>query len=187
VLERFGSRPPGDVLVVDDDPRTRQLLARLLGPEGFRVRVAADGDEALAAIARQRPDAVILDLMLPRTDGFGVLEALRDDPATVDLPVVVVSALDLSPDQFAWLRQRAGSVLHKSTLRAEALVAEIARFLDLAPTGSDVLDREAGAAANRARTMGTPQVRQDRRFPSGRHNKERGNDGRAPVCPVGGG
>jgi signal transduction histidine kinase/DNA-binding response OmpR family regulator len=150
VLERFGSRPPGDVLVVDDDPRTRQLLARLLGPEGFRVRVAADGDEALAAIARQRPDAVILDLMLPRTDGFGVLEALRDDPATADLPVVVVSALDLSPDQFAWLRQRAGSVLHKSTLRAEALVAEIARFLDLAPTGSDVLDREAGAAANRA-------------------------------------
>ena len=129
-LRRFGASPASEVLVVDDEPPARVLLARLLEADGYAVRGAASGEEALREIARRRPDLVLLDLMMPDTDGFAVLAALRADPATCDLPVIVVTAMDIAPDQRTWLRQQMAIVLQKTSLRREDLAAEVARAIN---------------------------------------------------------
>jgi len=80
------------VLVVDDDKAIVELLTRTLRQRGHAVMAAYDGREAMAAVRRQRPDAILLDLKMPVMDGYEVLEALKHDPATEDIPVVIMSA-----------------------------------------------------------------------------------------------
>ncbi|MFC7541293.1 response regulator [Siccirubricoccus deserti] len=79
------------MLVVDDDPATRDLLARFLQREGFAVRCAADGAAGLAMARELRPTAVLLDVMMPRMDGWAVLSALKADPELAEVPVVMVT------------------------------------------------------------------------------------------------
>jgi DNA-binding response OmpR family regulator len=145
VLDRFGKQPPLDILVVDDEANMRDLLTRMLGPDDYRIRHAENGDAALAEMVADIPDVLILDLLLPRTDGFRVLEAVRSNPATAQLPVVVVTALDLNGEQFAVLKRQTASVLAKSSLRTESLVAEIRRLLrDGRPAGARACDEADG-------------------------------------------
>ncbi|MEX1178869.1 MAG: DNA-binding response regulator [Nitriliruptor sp.] len=93
------SAPEGStVLVVDDEPALRELVTANLEAAGYRARVASDGIEAIASIAEDRPDVVILDVMMPRLDGWGVLEALAEQPATADLPIVMLTALSSEQD-----------------------------------------------------------------------------------------
>lgn len=81
------------VLIVEDDKFNVRLLSEVCRNSGFEAEVAMDGLEALATIERNRPDLVLLDLMIPSLDGFGVLERLRADPDTADLPVILVTAI----------------------------------------------------------------------------------------------
>ena len=81
----------GGVLVVDDNADMRAYLTRLLGPH-WPVRTTANGEEALAAVAEQLPDLVLTDVMMPRIDGFELLRRLRTDPATRDIPVIMLTA-----------------------------------------------------------------------------------------------
>jgi two-component system, OmpR family, phosphate regulon response regulator PhoB len=80
------------VLVVEDEPDIAALVAFHLARESYRVRTVGDGAEALAAVAHERPDLVVLDLMLPRISGTDVLRELRRRPATADVPVVLLTA-----------------------------------------------------------------------------------------------
>lgn len=80
------------ILVVDDDAPIRALLVRALTRTGHAIEAAADGEEALHRIAEARPDVVVLDLMMPRVDGFGVLQAVRADPAHRATQIVVITA-----------------------------------------------------------------------------------------------
>jgi PAS domain S-box-containing protein len=80
------------VLVVDDDRAITELLSRTLKKRGYAVMTAYDGREAMAAVARTRPHAILLDVRMPVMDGFEVLQALKDDRATADIPVVIMSA-----------------------------------------------------------------------------------------------
>ena len=84
------------ILVVDDDEDARVLLIRALAKSALALEVAtaADGRQALEAVARRRPDAIITDIMMPRMDGFDLCIALRADPATEDIPVIMVTALE---------------------------------------------------------------------------------------------
>ena len=82
------------VLVIDDDAGARDLIGRALGAEGLRVLTAAGGSEGLRLAAEHRPDVITLDVLMPGTDGWAVLHALKDDPATAEIPVVIVSMLD---------------------------------------------------------------------------------------------
>jgi CheY-like chemotaxis protein len=77
--------------LVEDDPSVAQIYRLKLELDGYRVDVAPDGEAALEMARRTRPDIVFLDIRLPRLDGLGVLEALRSDPATEPLPVVILS------------------------------------------------------------------------------------------------
>jgi DNA-binding response OmpR family regulator len=79
------------VLLVEDDPTIAQMYKLKLELDGYRVDVATDGEVALGMARRVMPDIVFLDIRLPKLDGLGVLEALRADPATEPLPVVILS------------------------------------------------------------------------------------------------
>jgi CheY-like chemotaxis protein/DNA-binding CsgD family transcriptional regulator len=81
------------VLAVDDEPALLDLVAAVLSAAGHRVRTAGDGRQALAALAAETPDVVLLDVLMPELDGWEVLEAIGADPTLADLPVVMMTAL----------------------------------------------------------------------------------------------
>ena len=89
------SRPVGKktILVVDDDNSIRELLKQELEAEGYGVREAADGREALAQVKREKPDLIVLDVMMPELSGFDVAAVLRNDPETLNIPIVILSVM----------------------------------------------------------------------------------------------
>jgi CheY-like chemotaxis protein len=98
------------VLVVEDDPDIAQLIQLHLAGNGREVLIAHRGDEALELAQRECPDLITLDVLLPDTDGFALLEALKSDPVTREIPVIIVSVL---PDQEEGLRLGAVSYVTK--------------------------------------------------------------------------
>ncbi len=132
-----GGGPAGDVLVVDDEPLVRELTRRTLEAEGISVREAADGQEALEQVASQRPGMIILDLMMPVMDGFEFLLRLRRDPDTADLPVVVVTAKDLTEQDRARLEGQVHQVMQKGGFRREELLKEVRRTVANAVGNND--------------------------------------------------
>lgn len=85
---------PRTVLLIEDDPRFAAELGRALEHEAFAVEVAADGEEGLRMLGKRQPSVVVLDLILPKIDGFAVLEEIGKSPALTSIPVVVLSNLD---------------------------------------------------------------------------------------------
>ena len=92
---------PARILIVDDELHNRRLLEVMLGPEGFHLLTAASGEEALAMVAQEHPDLILLDIMMPGMDGYRVVCEIKGDPATRNIPVIIVSALD---DRLARMR-----------------------------------------------------------------------------------
>lgn len=86
------------ILVVDDDPSLLHVVSMYLNIEGYEVETAKDGEEALRAIATQRPDVVILDVMMSGMDGLEACRTIKADPATRDIPVVMFTALSRDDD-----------------------------------------------------------------------------------------
>jgi len=79
------------ILVVDDEANIRELLHQEFTEAGYAVTMASNGREAIAAVRRERPDLVVLDVMMPEMNGFDVAAVLKNDPATLDIPIVVLS------------------------------------------------------------------------------------------------
>lgn len=101
------------VLIIDDDPDQRRLLDRMLGAGGWRIATAPDGEAGIAAARSQRPDAIVLDVMMPRMNGFQTCRQLKADAATRDIPVVILTTKDQPADAF-WAEQVGANVfLHK--------------------------------------------------------------------------
>ncbi len=125
VLGRLGLAPGGDVLVVDDDPEQVALLRRALESRGFTVREAHDGIQALAAARERRPGLVVLDLMMPVMDGFDTLTHLRSDPRTTGVPVVVLTAKDLTEADRARLGGKVDALFQKHRVPLDQLIGEV--------------------------------------------------------------
>jgi DNA-binding response OmpR family regulator len=83
----------GRILVVDDEPMLRDTLGQVLADEGYVVDIAIDGEDALERVHAARPDAILLDLMMPGMNGRQFLQALRDDPAYASVPVLIMTAV----------------------------------------------------------------------------------------------
>jgi signal transduction histidine kinase/CheY-like chemotaxis protein/HAMP domain-containing protein len=108
--------PSITVLVVDDDPASRDLLTTNLRREGYRTVQARGGDEALELALKLRPDAITLDVLMPKTDGWAVLGALKANPELRDIPVIMVT---VAPDRGIGLSLGAAEVMTKPVDRAE--------------------------------------------------------------------
>jgi PAS domain S-box-containing protein len=119
------SQPPCPVLVVEDDAAMREVLRRALEKEGWAVREAANGREALACMAEGRPELILLDLMMPEMDGFQFVDEVRRHQDWRSIPIVVVTAMDLTPDDRRRLNGYVEQILHKGVYSRERLLCEI--------------------------------------------------------------
>ena len=134
------------LLIVEDNPAEQMSIRELLGHDDIDVSVASTGAEALEVVTRETFDCVVLDLRLPDMTGFDILERMRDVPAVSDLPVVVFTGKELSPEEDARLHTLARSVVVKGVESPERLLDETALFLhrvvaDLPQEKQKMLDR----------------------------------------------
>jgi len=122
-----GKPEPLRVLVIDDDPRAVELMAlRLLGLAGTTLR-AYSGREGLDAARQELPDLIVLDLMMPGMDGFDVVKALHDDPATARIPVLVVTAKPITDEDRARLSGYVATLVKKDDIHGERFTSELRR------------------------------------------------------------
>ena len=130
VLRRVRSRGgEQSVLIVEDDPGSRKLMRRLFEKEGWSVTEAENGSVGLAAVAAKPPGLVLLDLMMPEMDGFEFVEHLRKRDGGRDIPVVVLTAKDLTEEDRRRLRGTVDNVLQKGDQSGE-VVREVRRLLE---------------------------------------------------------
>jgi PAS domain S-box-containing protein len=121
------SRGSAKVLVVDDDTETRYLLGAILDTEGYGSLLAASGNEALEILSRIRPDAVLLDLLMPGMDGFELLTRIKEDRSLRNLPILVLTGKDLTEEDFERLAGKIRGVFLKANKWKEALLDQLRR------------------------------------------------------------
>jgi signal transduction histidine kinase/DNA-binding response OmpR family regulator/putative methionine-R-sulfoxide reductase with GAF domain len=171
-----GSGTAGTVLVIDDAPEMHDLLRRSLSRAGYRTESALDGETGLERARAEAPDVIILDVIMPHMDGWSVLGALKDDPSTADIPVIMLTMLDdrnlgfalgaaeyltkpVEPTRLLGLLRRYCSDAHRPVLVVEddapsrMLLRRAIEELDL-----PVAEAENGRAAMEALESVTPQV-----------------------------
>ncbi|GAB4470356.1 MAG: hypothetical protein OHK0037_29030 [Elainellaceae cyanobacterium] len=131
LLQKFQPNRPGDaletcrVLVVEDDASIRQMFRRMLEREHWQVAEAENGRVGLQALSQQRPDLILLDLMMPEMDGFQFIHAVRENPEWRSLPIVVVTALDLTPADHLRLNGYVEQILQKGSYSRDELLHEV--------------------------------------------------------------
>ncbi len=123
------------ILVVDDEGPYNKVVTEILTGLGFRVRAALHGLGGLFAAKRDRPDLILLDIMMPELDGLGTVRRIRTDPALASTPVVVISALVSDDDRRAAMDAGADAFLGKP-FTVEELKKAISPYVDIAPPGA---------------------------------------------------
>jgi two-component system, sensor histidine kinase and response regulator len=112
----------GKVLVVDDEPQNVMLLQDLLEARGYQVYTAGDGQDGLLLVSEHNPDVVLLDVMMPRLNGFDVCRRLKAEPTTAMIPVLLVTALDAREDRLAGMDAGASDFISKPIDSADLLL-----------------------------------------------------------------
>jgi threonine synthase len=119
------------IAIIEDNPDAARLVERILRAHGdYEVLHADDGNAGIELVRAERPDLVVLDLMMPGVDGFGVLDALKGDEALRDVPVIVVTAKDLTPQERQRLNEQVAMLLHKGSFIDEGVLQDIIDKLD---------------------------------------------------------
>lgn len=113
------------LLVVDDDPHVVDLVRQLLADQPYEIASAVDGQAALEAMTQRQPDVILLDLLMPHLDGFGVLEYLHHTPRYRDIPVIVLTAKTCTAEEQALLHARVRTVIQKQGLERDRLLQEV--------------------------------------------------------------
>jgi CheY-like chemotaxis protein len=125
-------RKAHNVLVIEDNPEEAQIVQRILEKlSGFAVKMVAEGKTGVERAETEPPHLIILDLQLPGAAGFEVLTALRASPKTKSIPVIVLSAADMNPEQMESISSQAQAILRKEQFSEHDLLESIARALRL--------------------------------------------------------
>lgn len=147
------------VLIVDDEAANRTLVRKVLEPQGYDVDEAADGEEALASLATREPDLILLDLVMPKLDGYAVLRAVKTDPRTRLIPVVMLTSHDQLVEKIRAVQIGVDDYLVKPfnlaelTARVKSLV-NLKRFTDELEHASKVVESFAECVESRDRYTG---------------------------------
>lgn len=130
ILKKYRTgQQPSPILVVEDDSATREMLGRMLKRDGWQVSEADNGRVALDSVAQSRPDLIILDLMMPEMDGFQFITELRKRAEWRTIPILVVTAKDLTEEDRLRLNDYVVKVLQKGAYSREELLREVAELL----------------------------------------------------------
>jgi CheY-like chemotaxis protein len=127
-LRRYLATGSGTVLVVDDDDDLRELLRRALAGEGWTVHSAPDSDVALQILSEVDPDLVVLDLMMPGMDGFAFVDHVRGQDRWRELPIVVLTAMDLSREQWQALAAHTSQIVPKGDQGLRQVISEVRAY-----------------------------------------------------------
>ena len=129
-LEPFKAKGASQrVLVVEDDDAPREMMRRLLVGEGWSVGTARNGREALERLGAEPPDLILLDLLMPEMDGFEFLTRLRQRADFTAIPVIIVTAADLTEEQRRLLQGGVEHILQKAAYGQDELLVEIRRII----------------------------------------------------------
>lgn len=142
VIRKLQRAAGGRVLIIDDNPGLREMLRSALERAGWTVSEAENGNAALTLLEQETPELILLDLMMPEMDGFEFLAAARERPEWHDIPVVVITAKELTADERAWLRERATRVMEKGAYRIDELLKVMRRLVEV-HTGTKSDDAQA--------------------------------------------
>jgi threonine synthase len=118
------------ILIVDDNLDVRRLVRRILQSQGnYQLREATNGREAVEMARQEPPNLIILDLMMPEMDGFAVLDQLKVDPRTADIPVIVVTAKELTTAEKQQLNGHIQTLMQKGNFMSDELLDEVRALL----------------------------------------------------------
>ncbi len=119
------------IAIADDSPDARRLIRRILQSQGdFTIFEADNGKSALALVEKEKPDLLILDLIMPEMDGFAVIDTLKRNPETANIPVIVASAKELTPEEKDRLEGRIQSLMQKGDFLNDEFLDEVRALLD---------------------------------------------------------
>jgi threonine synthase len=125
-LSRLGTDRYPRLLIVDDTADARRLIRRILQAQGeYTIFEATNGQQAIEIARRELPDLIILDLMMPEIDGFGVMELLKQKTETADIPIIVVTAKELTPEEKRRLEGRIYALMQKGEFMNDELLDEV--------------------------------------------------------------
>ena len=145
VLSRYaGKKSSRFALLVDDQPDNRDLLRRMMEADGWRILEATDGLQALEAARRQRPDIILLDLMMPVMDGFEFIDHLQRDEALSAVPVLVITAKDITPQD----RARLGGHIHNIISRGAYTEQDLLKFTHQMISANNAVEEPATATTS---------------------------------------
>jgi threonine synthase len=118
------------IAIVDDEPDARRLIRRILQSQGnYTIFEATNGKEAVEVINREIPNLVILDLMMPEMDGFSVMDALRKKPETAEIPIIVLTAKELTQNEKIRLQGHIQKLMQKGDFLTDDLLDEVKTLL----------------------------------------------------------
>ncbi|MCP6719274.1 MAG: response regulator [Patescibacteria group bacterium] len=117
------------ILIVEDDKFLRELISRKLNDEGFEVLEAVDGEEGIKKIKEEKPDLILLDLILPSIDGFEVLSRMKEDPSLSSIPVIILSNLGQKEEVEKGLKLGATDYLIKAHFTPREIIEKIKNVL----------------------------------------------------------
>jgi DNA-binding response OmpR family regulator len=113
------------VLIVDDDRDIVELLNEMLSDERYEMLTAYDGEEGFNVAYDKSPNVILLDLMMPGTSGFDMLKKLRAQEEIAHIPVIVLTAIDVTPEQRQFLEETTVKIMRKTALTPQSLLAEL--------------------------------------------------------------
>jgi DNA-binding response OmpR family regulator len=117
------------ILLVEDDINLRDIYSARFGAENYEIVTASDGEEALATAVRERPDLIVLDVMMPKISGFDVLDILRSTPETKDTKIIMMTALSQDSDKARGESLGVNKYLIKSQVTLEDVVSTVKEVL----------------------------------------------------------
>src|ERR687883_2098914 len=129
------------VVIADDSPTLRRIVTSVLSKEGYDVVAAADGVEAVQAVFRAMPDACVFDVQMPRVSGYVAARVVKDDWATADIPIVLLTSLDAASDRY-WGKQAGADRYLSKDFEAPELAEALGDVL------AEKRQQNAGAPAN---------------------------------------
>ena len=137
ILHKYQCASPTSLLlVVEDDNTNRQMLRRLLEKQGFTVTEAQNGRAALAQITKRQPDLILLDLMMPEMDGFELVSQLQNHEQWQTIPIVVITAKDINPEDRIRLNGCVEKILQKGAYSQEELLAQVRNLVSVVAKGT---------------------------------------------------